>query len=145
MFIPYIERMHSVCQTLHDHPDSASPMGRLVCAGIEELSARAAEYDAVISKDFPFKKHFLALLTSLHEATSAKNGAAEHDGVVLQLFEDLALFARLRSLKLGQEHISTTERAILQHFESSGQWLKEDDTLVSRHYWYELPMQEQTR
>lgn len=149
MFLPYIERLKTVCQSLSDHPDSASPMGRLVCAGLHELIARAAEYDAVISTDFLFKKHFLELVTSLQqqplraaEAKDSSDDADPQDGSVLQLFEDLALFARVRSLRLGMNGVSKTERDIMTHFESCGMWQKDDETLVCRHYWYDLPMTE---
>lgn len=144
MFVQHIAHLRTACEALHTHPEAASPMGRLVCAGLQELTSRAADFDAVVSSELHFKKHFLRLVTSLHVPTRSMAGEINDNGLILEMFEDLALVARTRFLSLGAGAISEAEHSILSYFEACGQWLKTDDTLVSRSYWYDLPEKLQT-
>lgn len=132
MFAKYVEEMRNTCAVMGLYPQHRSALGRLVCGGLQLLSSRSAEFDAVVSSDFPFKKHFFGLLTSLQKG---------EDGILFAVFEDLALFARVRSLKLGAEAITQEEKEILEYFETSGEWGRDTTDQITTSYWHDLPKQ----
>lgn len=143
MFTQHIESIKKTCSCLEKDPHAGSTMGQLVCSGLNELASRAEEFDSLIASGMSYKKHFLELLTSLHEGMPAgivPKGFADTQALVMELFEDLTVFVRVRELKQGRDNLSKVETAILKHFESCGQWLKDDNSMVSRSYWYELPL-----
>lgn len=162
MFTKHLDLINKAVSHLQNHPQARSPLGQLVCSGLHVLAQDAAEFDAVVSRTFPFKKHFLSLLTSLHQTAEKTTPvqtnrlqphaaqeiipAAEYDeeDVFHLLFEDLALFVRLRALHTGMKKLSEAETAILHYFETCGLWDKDDDHVVCRSYWYELPLAAQT-
>lgn len=65
--------------------------------------------------------------------------ALPQDDAVFCLFEDLALLVRAHSLRPSVVTTSTPLVALLDAFESSGEWHPEDGTLVSEWYWLRLP------
>lgn len=143
MFIQHIESIKKTCSCLENDPQTKNAMGKLVCTGLNELASRAEEFDSLIASGLSYKKHFLELLTSLSDDKPAgiiPKGFADTQALVMELFEDLTVFVRVRELKQGRHNLSSVEQDILSHFESCGQWLKDDDSLVSRIYWYELPL-----
>lgn len=149
MFIHHIDSIKKTCSLLENAPHAKSPMGQLVCKGLNELVSRAEEFDTLIASGVNYKKHFLGLLTSLHEMENPKTarptgiiptGHADMQALIMELFEDLAVFVRVRELNYGKKSLNEVEQAIQKYFEGCGEWLKDDNTLLSRSYWYELPL-----
>lgn len=136
MFETHMDKMNKACELLSKNPESGSTLGRLVCSGLEQISTQPKIYDAAVTHEYPFKKHFLEMLASLHRV---------EEDTFLQLFEDLALFVRSRALAFGTDTLSPAEKEILHHFETSGQWQRNDRALVTESYWYDLPQKIQAK
>lgn len=132
MFAKYVEQMHNSCELLNKNHESGTQIGRLVCKGLEQVAHQSTRYDALVASTFPFKQHFFDLLTSLRTV---------EDGTFFALFEDLALFVRIRMLKEGMDALSQAEKDILNYFETCGEWQQDDRSLVAESYWYKLPEQ----
>lgn len=133
MFATHLKTIQNACKVLESDPVTEGTLGRLVREGLQDLAEHHVEFDAVVEKDFAFKKHFFDLLASLPD---------HDDGAVFALFEDLALFARARAMFNGMDCLSPCQCAILHHFETSGHWLPNDmGNAVCRFFWYDLPQQ----
>ena len=108
----------------------ASQEGLLVLDGLDHITHSVDRFDAAIASGHAFTKHFLQALTS---------PALDDQGCWMELFEDIALLVREKTLRPPHEGIAPVEHRILHHFETCGEWSPHDGTQVSAWYWHQLP------
>ena len=108
---------------------STEPIQMLFCQGLKFLMDHAADFDACVPEENPFYQEFVKLLCA---------GIAS-DEDCFSLFECLAIFFRLRQHQAPNRPLSGIEQQILHHFEHSGEWQPQDNTLVSLWYWWRIP------
>ena len=113
---------------LQQLPVERACLGRLVLGGLRCVYRQAGTFDACVTDDMPFAKHFFNELASL----------PQDDGSHwISLLEDLALLFRVRQLAFPQIPESEDEAEVREFFESSGEW--DSGTLVGAWYWKILP------
>lgn len=105
------------------------PCTRLIVAqGIENLIEHIALFEACLTIDTPFMKHFVGCL----------QGMRDDDTGAEQIFEDLVIFFREKALRLPPSRQTPIEREIMRQFESS-QMHADPESLVRLWYWEFLP------
>ncbi len=128
----YLPLMRNAYDMLCAMPAGDPELSRLAREGLLHVTRNHAAFDACPNSRTPFANHFLRLLATL---------PLVDDGHWLEIFEDLALIIREKTLISGKGADAEIERRILRYFESSGQWEKDDGRMVSQWYWYRLPLQ----
>lgn len=127
----YLPVMRNAYDMLCALPASDPELGGLVREGLLHVIRNCAAFDACLDPQLPFTKHFLCLSAALPLAD---------EGHWLEVFEDLALIMREKQLRCGGKAHAAIEERILRYFETSGYWDEGDGRLVSRWYWYRLPL-----
>lgn len=124
--LPTLKKAHAFLS----HLDAPPLPGSLVLEGLEHIMSCLEQFDKAIASGHLFTKHFLRSLT---------RPALDDQGCWLELFEDIALIVREKTLRPPHEGIAPVEQRILCYFETCGEWHPHDGTQVSTWYWYQLP------
>lgn len=135
----HLPLMRSVLKQLtefgDDSPLSPAPSGDdvpctrlLVAQGMENLIEHITLFDACLTEDTPFMKHFIGCL----------QGIRDDDTGAEQIFEDLVIFFREKALRLPPSRQTPVEREIMLQFEMS-QTCEDPESLVRLWYWEFLP------
>ena len=124
--LPALEAAYRLLITL----DPPTPVGVFVLEGLRHIMASVEQFDKAIASGHVFTKHFLRSLTS---------PSLDDQGCWLELFEDIALIIREKTLRPPHNGISQIEQRILVFFETCGEWAPHDGSQVSAWYWYQLP------
>lgn len=123
----HLDRIHQVCgQIAEQHNWSLED---IFCSGLLALKENCAEYDTLVDEKNPFYLEF--------SSCSQQESLGIDD--LFSLFECLVIFIRMRQMANPHTALSDTEQEVLEYFETSGEWIDGDDTLVSQWYWKHLP------
>ena len=110
-------------------PTCPAPQARLLCDGLEVLSADSLGFTAVLDAQNPFYLEFIRYLE--------QGCLLEEDG--LALLECLVIFFRLRQTQEPERPPTAAELRLQDYFEHSGLWDPADGTMVSQWYWRRTP------
>lgn len=98
----------------------------LIADALDSLCRHCDLYDAARVSSNPFHPELLQAVL---------DGDLSPDAL-FALFECLAVLVRLRKRAHPAVPLDEAEEDLLRHFESSGQWLPDDPTMVSHWYWH---------
>ncbi len=99
-----------------------------VLTGLNHIANNFENYRDTI--ECPFHLHMWHKITNLQEDYD--------ESFYFELFEDIAVVFRLKTIN-DEKNIHKVEKDFLNAFEGSGEWNKDDGTLVSLWYWSILP------
>ncbi len=115
-------------QPIQEEPPDHAPPRVLLARAMADFLAQLPVYDVCLTPDTPFMRHFVDFLCGTHDDETDEE----------QLFEDLVLFFREKTLRLAPHRMSEVEREVLKHFEDA-QRPDDLDNLARRWYWVCLP------
>ncbi len=128
-FTTHTKHMKNFCDTLKKLSQK-SPTEQHLHDLLEYLCANEALFEASVSDSSPFYQEFFSKIC----------GHTDDADVYFDLLECLIVFCRERQLRHNaQEELSAVEKQLLDFFEQSHHWHKEDRSLIQQWYWHTLP------
>ena len=121
-----LEALRAACAADTNLP---APQARLLCDGLEVLSADSLGFTAVLDAQNPFYLEFIRYLE--------QGCLLEEDD--LALLECMVIFFRLRPTQEPERPPTAAELRLQDYFEHSGLWDPADGTMVSQWYWRRIP------
>lgn len=128
MFNSNSEKIASAIYVLKGQP--VTELSLLVIQGLEYVFSSSQLFSKCIKSQTPFTEHFFQTLARVPEADG---------GHWFGLFEDLVVFFREKNLCYPEAPVAEVEKQIIDFFEASPEWAKDDASLVSEWYWQSLP------
>lgn len=129
-FSTHLQSLNSIHDALASL-QSPTLIQSLVCEATGHIAENCTIFNGCVTLDTPFMREFFASL----DARDLEND----EEAVFALFECLAIFFREKRLRMGGSKLAPQEEAVLNYFESSGNWPPDDHTMVNDWYWYKLP------
>ncbi len=128
-FTTHTEQMKNFCATLKKLTQK-TPTEQHLHDLLEYLCAHEALFEASVSANSPFYQEFFSKIC----------GYTDDADIYFDLLECLIVFCRERQLRDdAQNKLSEVEQQLLNFFEQSHHWHKEDRSLIHQWYWNTLP------
>ncbi len=132
LFSRHLDKIRN-CSELLKSFSGAGNEHLLVRAALSLLASDPALFDKCVSKHNPFLHEFLD-----HIDFSDPDHVPD---VCFNLLECLAVIFREKELRMPYVPQQPEERDLLRYFEQCGEWLPDDEHMVSHWYWRHLPEQ----
>ena len=123
----HLDHLKRVCANAVQQHDW--PLENVFRSGLMSIQEYSADYDSLIDDQNPFYQEF----------THCSQQDAINEDDLFSLFECMVIFIRMRQMAQPNIPLSAAEQAVLDYFETCGEWTACDGTVVSQWYWKRLP------
>ena len=123
----HLDRIQQVCAKATQQHNW--PLENIFRSGLLAIQEYQSDYDLIVDDQNPFYQEFTHC--SQQDAISADE--------MFSLFECMVIFIRMRQMASPHIALSPSEQAVLDYFETCGEWTDHDDTMVCQWYWKRLP------
>ncbi len=127
-FVAHKANMKYFCNTLKSIEAPTHTQARL-CELLEYLHIHCHHFETSVSSDTPFYDEFFQQIREPHA----------HQEVCFALLECLIVFCRERQLQTKHNDLPELERNLLDFYEHSHHWHADEESIMQKCYWHDLP------